>query len=266
MNKFELKGELGFNSAEKIVIGGNRIHLLKAVKETGSISQAAKKIGMSYKAAWDAVHMMNEISEEPLVNKKTGGTGGGGAELSAYGEKLISTYDLVNDTLTAVMAEAQQNIDDLDGLLMSLRRLTVKTSVRNQYFGKVTKIELGAVNGEVTIALKGGDYVTAIITKNSVERLGVKEGMEACAMVKASSVIIADPSTKGKLSVRNFLVGKVEEIDEGPVSASVVIRLGGGSELTGVITEEALKELGIKKGSEIAGAFKASSVIIGVND
>jgi len=261
----KIKGELGFDAADNFFISAGRVKLLKAVDETGSISQAAKHVGLSYKAAWDAIQLMNEVSESPLVLKKTGGAGGG-AELSPYAAKLITSYDLVNNKLSSIMSEIQENIHDLDELLIALRRLSMKTSVRNQYFGKIKEINLGKVNAEVIVSLKGGDEIAATITKTSVERLGLKAGGEAFAMVKASSVIISDPSVKGKLSVRNFLTGTVEDLDAGEVNAFVTIKLEGGSELTGVITKESLAALGLKKGSKISGAFKASSVIIGVND
>ena len=262
----KIKGELGFDAADNFFISAGRINLLKAVAETGSISQAAKHVGLSYKAAWDAIHVMNEVSESPLVLKKTGGAGGGGAELSPYALKLIASYDLVNGKLGNIMSEIQESIHDLDELLTALRRLNVKTSVRNQYFGKVKEINLGQVSAEIILSIKGGDEIAATITKSSVERLGLKAGGEAFAMIKASSVIIADPSVKDKLSVRNFLTGTVEDLDAGEVNAFVTIRLEGGSELTGVITKESLAALGLEKGSRISGAFKASSVIIGVND
>jgi len=57
--------------------------------------------------------------------------------------------------------------------------------------GKVKKIITGAVNSEVTIELKGGEEIVSIITNSSVERLGLKEGREAFAVVKASSVMVA---------------------------------------------------------------------------
>ena len=67
----------------------------------------------------------------------------------------------------------------------------MKLSARNMLKGKVKKIVTGAVNTEVTIELKGGEEIVSIITNSSVERLGLKEGKEAYAVVKASSVMIA---------------------------------------------------------------------------
>jgi len=67
----------------------------------------------------------------------------------------------------------------------------MKLSARNILKGKVVKIVSGAVNAEVTIQLPGGEQVVSIITNGSVESLGLKEGKEAYAVIKASSVMIA---------------------------------------------------------------------------
>ncbi len=66
----------------------------------------------------------------------------------------------------------------------------MKLSARNMLQGKVIKIVRGAVNAEVTIQLSGGEQIVSIITNGSVESLGLKEGKEAYAVIKASSVMI----------------------------------------------------------------------------
>jgi molybdate transport system regulatory protein len=67
----------------------------------------------------------------------------------------------------------------------------MKLSARNILKGTVTKVNRGAVNAEVTIRLDGGTEVVAIITNQSVDRLGLKENVPAYAVIKASSVMVA---------------------------------------------------------------------------
>lgn len=81
---------------QRLFADPRRIELLKQVRHTGSISQGAKLAGISYKSAWDAVNEMNQLSEETLVERATGGKGGGGAKITRYGERLIALYDLLN--------------------------------------------------------------------------------------------------------------------------------------------------------------------------
>jgi molybdate transport system regulatory protein len=72
--------------------GPGKAQLLLAIAEHGSISVAAKSMSMSYKRAWDLVNAMNESFKEPLVVTKVGGSHGGGAEVSALGLKVLSSY------------------------------------------------------------------------------------------------------------------------------------------------------------------------------
>lgn len=67
----------------------------------------------------------------------------------------------------------------------------MKISARNVLRGKVVKVVRGAVNAEVTLELPGGDHLASIITLGSLEALGLREGKEAYAVIKASSVMLA---------------------------------------------------------------------------
>ena len=67
---------------------------------------------------------------------------------------------------------------------------SVKTSARNQLWGEITRIHDGPVNSEVTLTLKSGKSVCAVLTRDSVERLGLAVGGRACALFKASAVIL----------------------------------------------------------------------------
>jgi molybdate transport system regulatory protein len=77
----------------KSFLGKGRIKLLKLIDKYGSISKAAKEMKMSYKAAWDAVDIINSLSQKPVVEKQSGGIGGGGTYLTEYGKKLIKNFD-----------------------------------------------------------------------------------------------------------------------------------------------------------------------------
>jgi len=66
-----------------------------------------------------------------------------------------------------------------------------KTSARNELHGTVVRCQEGAVNGEVIIELAGGKTVAAIVTNDSIKSLGLKDGLKACALIKASHVILA---------------------------------------------------------------------------
>ncbi len=73
-------------------IGPGKIALLEAIRSTGSISAAARKIGMSYRRAWLLVEEINNSLREPAVAAATGGKHGGGACITPVGEKVIEIY------------------------------------------------------------------------------------------------------------------------------------------------------------------------------
>ncbi len=137
-------------------------------------------------------------------------------------------------------------------------------SARNIFKGTVTSIVKGAVNTEVTIALGDGTRMVSIITVGAAERLGLKEGATASAIVKASSIIVGTNLQGAELSARNIVRGRVSKVIEGPVSTEVDIEIGGGNTLSAVITHESSKKLGLAAGADASAIFKASSVIIGV--
>jgi len=87
--------ELNFwiDKNNKSFLGKGRIKLLKLIDKYGSISKAAKEMQMSYKAAWDAVDIINSLAVKPVVEKQSGGKGGGGTYLTDYGKELIRKFD-----------------------------------------------------------------------------------------------------------------------------------------------------------------------------
>jgi molybdate transport system regulatory protein len=78
-------------------IGPGKIALLEAIKATGSISAAARDLGMSYRRAWLLVEQLNNALAEPAVAAATGGRQGGGAVLTASGERVVELYRSIED-------------------------------------------------------------------------------------------------------------------------------------------------------------------------
>lgn len=83
--------------------GPGRAELLQHIDEEGSISGAAKKMGMSYKKAWDMVDHMNTTSKKPFVISKKGGEKGGGAELTETARQVVQRYHQLTDKLYTVI-------------------------------------------------------------------------------------------------------------------------------------------------------------------
>lgn len=93
--------------------GRGRIELLERIAETGSIRQAAVAMGMSYRAAWDAVDAMNTRAGTALVERRVGGARGGGAVLSAHGEALVSLFKNVEIEHARLIEQLNRKIQTL---------------------------------------------------------------------------------------------------------------------------------------------------------
>jgi len=264
-NSIGLTGNLWLNRAENKFLGGDRINLLEKIDELGSITKAAKAVGISYKNAWDTVNMINNMAEKPLVDRLTGGKGGGGTSLTAEGKRIIAQYQTIQEEHRKFLDNLEGRLGDADSLYRFLRRISMKVSARNTFSGSVSKITKGAVNAEVTLSLTGGVPLTAVVTNGAIDNLGLKVGAEAYAIVKASSVIIGTDLHDAKLSARNIFCGIITKIIEGAVNTEVDVEIGGGNTVSAAITHDSATRLELKVGGHACTLFKASSVIIGVN-
>ena len=91
-NKVVAQFRLRVKYGDQVAIGPGKIAILEAIAETGSISAAGRKIGMSYRRAWLLVDQMNQYFTEPVVVAATGGAQGGGTALTPMGLEVIALY------------------------------------------------------------------------------------------------------------------------------------------------------------------------------
>jgi molybdate transport system regulatory protein len=242
----------------------DHLELLERIAATGSITAAASAMGMSYKVAWEAVEAINNLSEQPLVERKTGGQKGGGTTLTVYGRRVVGAYRRLEQEREQVLKKLAEVMDDFDEYYHVIRRFDMKTSARNQFLGTVKSIKVGAINAEVVLDIGGGDTLAAVITNESVDHLALKAGSEAYAMIKAPWVIVTT-SDGFKTSARNELRGTVVRCQEGAISGEVIIELSGGKTVAAIVTNDSIKSLGLKEGVKACALIKASHVILAVN-
>lgn len=271
VGKLELSTELGS------FLGDTRVRLLEAIAEHGSISQAAQHVPLSYKAAWDAVDAMNNLAEQPLVERSTGGRRGGGTRLTPYGQRIVAMYRAVEaEYQTALERMASQfaapaagGVDgeveqpaDVRSFQRLLRRLALRTSARNQLAAVVVAVREGEVECEVRLRLDERTELGAVITRESVEQLGLAVGSEVFALIKSSAVMLLMDDVR--LSAGNQLWGEVVRIVPGPVNAEVSLDIGSGKTVTAVVTHESVRSLRLAEGVRACAVFQASSVILSV--
>ncbi|MCO5123388.1 MAG: TOBE domain-containing protein [Rhizobacter sp.] len=270
-----LRGRLSLDAPGGALVGERRVRLLEAIAEHGSITRAAAAVPLSYKAAWDALEAMNNLSPRPLVERSTGGRQGGGTRLTDAGRELIAMYRAVEreqqvslDRLgslaparrRAARGAGAPNVADAQAIQSLLRRMAVRTSARNQFVGTVARLSAGKLGVEVTLELDAQTQIVAGVTRGSADALGLRLGAAVMAIVKAPSVLLAIGDVQ--TSARNHLTGTVGRIVKGPISAEVTLVLPAGRSVTAGITRASLDRLGLARGVKASALFKASSVIL----
>lgn len=259
-----LQGALWMTVAGENFGGPGRVDLLAKIAETGSISQAAKALKISYKGAWDAIDGMNNLAGVALVERITGGKGGGGTHLTPRGRQLVDNFRAIADLHRQFVEQLNGQSADLAADFTLLNRLNMKTSARNQFSGTVSLVKTGAVNDEIEIDIAGGHKIVAIVTSESTGSLGLKPGAQAFALIKASSIILMTDTEGARFSARNRLEGSVSRLTPGAVNTEVVLDLAGGGTIAAIITNDSATALDLADGKTVTAMFKASSVIVGV--
>ncbi len=201
------------------------------------------------------------------MHRSTGGAGGGGTKLTDYARKLIALY--------RAMEGAQQDIlDRLDALpeaegpaLRSLvKRLSMKTSARNQFAARVTGLNDRGGVVDVTLALgeadQSGETLLACITPESVENMDLRLGSEVFALIKAPAVQVQGSAPR-KAAGRNVLAGAVAEIRPGEVRTRVALTLPSGRSINGVaLADQADQGPDLQVGQAAWAVFDGDQVVL----
>jgi molybdate transport system regulatory protein len=255
---------LALRSGGRLLVGRDRIAILEAVAEHGSITNAAKAIGVSYKGAWDAVSAINNLLPQPAVISRSGGARGGGALVTEEGHRLIVAFRRLEEKLARISSLiADEGLDSHPDLLFW--SVAMKTSARNVFRCAVTEVRIAPVNVEVVLKVSDEHSIIAVITNASMKDLGIEVGRQAVALVKSSFVMLAPADNPPRLSTPNRIVGTVAERIDGGVSSEIVLDLGAGKTLVSVITKASADEFPIRAGDRLCAFFSPSHVILAVD-
>lgn len=261
MNQFNLNSELIPTINGQRIGNSKRITLLENIRRFGSITQAAKAVPMSYKAAWDAIDAMNNLAPEPLVLRQTGGQGGGNSVLTAFGEAFLNYYHTMQQRHQQLIRQLEADADNSHHGLW--QKMNLDLSADNQLAGRISQIIEGAVNNEVHLQLSNGQELVAILTRHSCEQMELAVGVDALALIQASAIMLARPNPNLQISARNQLIGQIRHIDTGAVNSVITVDLGAAVSLTASITRHSAQTMQLKNEDKIMLLIKAPNIIIG---
>lgn len=263
-----LTGRLTLQTPLGAVLSESRIRLLEAIDRCGSLNRAAREVPLSYKAAWEALDTMNRLAPEPLVERLTGGRGGGGTRLTDYARQLVRLHRAMESSQQDILDRIGPVPDDVDAPTLRglIRRLGMRSSARNQFATRVTA--LSERGGLVDVRLQLGDAeaaasgptLLATITPESAELLGMAPGREVWALVKAPAVRLVVRPARRPPPGRNQLAGRVVQLRPGATRTAVTLDLGGGEALHAAVPAQAAAAL--QPGDAAWAVFDGDQVVL----
>lgn len=247
----QLSGALGHDASDK------RLDILRRIGEAGSISEAARAAGVSYKAGWQAVDTLSNLAGALLVERVVGGAGGGGARLTDAGHLLLQAADELAQARAQVLARLAQKQERLPGA-SALAGLGLRTSMRNQLPCTVVGLRPQGQAMRVQLALAGGAVLFSRVTRESAQLLALAKGQQVLALCKATAVQVAASFAPAEGS--NVLHGHATRASRAAGGGEVALALDGGLQLVGFAGPGS----GLKVGSPVQACLEESAVVIAV--
>jgi molybdate transport system regulatory protein len=137
-----------------------------------------------------------------------------------------------------------------------------KTSARNTFFGKISTIQKGDIQARVDLLTLRGDRVTAVITNDSLARLGLKVGKLITAEVKAPWVVLQKGEAEPCCSAENRFWGTITRIIPGRVTTEYVVQIADGTELCSLVSSDISRQLNLCQNDGIWAIFNCFAVVL----
>lgn len=235
-----------------------RIDILRRIGQVGSISEAARAAGVSYKAAWQALDTLSNLAGVPLVERVVGGAGGGGAVLTPAGHSVLDAADQMNQARQEVLLQIEQQ-DKRFPATANLSALALRTSMRNQFPCTVKSLKLSGGAVRVELALSSQAAFSSKITKESAELLGLHTGLSVLALFKATAVAVGVAWQMA--SGYNLLAGQVTRASRSKTGGEVALLTTSGLQLVGFAPAGMM----MKAGDHAVARVEESAVVIALS-
>lgn len=257
----KLDGRFWLTKDGENFLGSGRIELLKQIELTGSMNAAAKEMKMSYKAAWERVNSMNELADKPLIERKTGGKGGGGTKLTPYAYELIATYEKLHNLHRQFIARFSEASDSPEHLAKILNRLFLTTSARNQILCKIRHISYDNIYAKITLQLNDKQKIISIITAKSMNNLNLNVGDDVYAIIKSSDVkVVRELPVDTDLS--NVLKTELRNIESNEFKSELTLQIDEKKNLVAMLSHD--ESASMKLGDQLYAVVDYNKIIIGV--
>ena len=270
-----MSSPLSISDALGHALSDKRIDILRQIGGGGSISHAARTVGVSYKAAWQAIDTLTNLAGSPLVTRAVGGAGGGGAQLTDAGRELLAAADAMAQARGAVLSRWPAA---LHAAGPALGRLALRTSMRNQLpavvlrlepLGQIVRVHLQFVLGNElanagTSATSRHNTISSRITRESAELLGLQPGLTVQVLCKATALRVERRHSKAAFATLPQAPGvcrlsaKAVRVVRGESGDEVSVQLVAGLHMVGF----AMPGSGLRAGSLVDLVLEENAVVL----
>lgn len=250
-------GRFWISIEDKSFLGRGKVELLKAIEKYGSISQAAKSIKMSYKAAWDSIDAMNNTADEPLVERVSGGKGGGGTVVTANGKEMIRIYDEISAKYKKFLDFLSKDSDELAEVLAQSKKISFQTSARNQFWGEVAEIVEDGLISTIKIKIKDDFFLYTTITSKSAQNMQLAQNSDVFVLIKANFFDL-EHSYKNRFEVT------IKNIEKSQKECELELLTDQEVLLVATVSLELAKKLDLEIDKNIFVSVDPANIIIGV--
>jgi len=257
-----IDGRFWLTKNDQNFLGSGRIELLEHVDKTGSIHAAAKAMKMSYKAAWERINSMNLLAEQPLIERTTGGKGGGGTKLTPYAHDLIATFKKFESLHRQFMDRFSEAGESPEKLARILSRTFLTTSARNQLPAILSDITVNGLNASLTLSLDPSWKLQSNITLKSVQNMGLEIGCDVYAIIKSSDIKISASRAEISDTEPNILHGTIQTIESGNEIDEIIFHFGDHYELVASVPKH--DSASFVKGMEAYAIISSKNIILGL--
>ena len=175
MSKVKPSFKVWLETERGYVFGEGPFEILRLVHETGTLSEAARLLGMSYRHAWGMIKRIERVIGEPLLKTRKGGrVGGGGAELTEDGIRLLREFLKVKEIFSRIY---------VDEFMME--------NLTNHFEGKVVSIDETERAVVIKVKINAPFIMKSVMAKETLDQLNIGVGDEVILMVKAKDLGIS---------------------------------------------------------------------------
>jgi len=251
---FSLESDLHLTKNSEEFLSPKRVQLLENIIIYGSITKAAKASGITYKTAWAWIDKMNSLASKPLVQRISGGKGGGGTLVTAFAKELIGRF-------TELEALHQKHLASLDRSFEDLDNGRMHDFVFSRLNAEVLAIEENASRASIVLRLETLETIAAQAPMAFTQINKLSVGSLVSVLIESEAVSVSRYNEE-ELSSRNKLKTKVKDIVIQGDEVLLKLCLKNGEVLHSQITYKSYEKLKIKKEDELLAIFKAYSITL----